>query len=81
MLNISRTLRWKETFILLSVIRLFIERSCHFVNAEGPLALHQLHEVEVDGEIVISLQGLDLDGDKVSKNDPYLILKKISTSY
>jgi len=51
------------------------------VNAEGPLALHQLHEVEVDGEIVISLQGLDLDGDKVSKNDPYLILKKISTSY
>ncbi len=31
-----------------------------------PLALHQLVEVEPGGEVVLKLNGLDVDGDKVS---------------
>ena len=33
--------------------------------ATPPLALHQLVEVEEGGEVVLSLSGLDLDGDAV----------------
>ena len=33
----------------------------------APIALHQLYEVEVNNEIVISLHGVDLDGDEVNQ--------------
>ena len=33
-----------------------------------PLALHQLVEVEPGGEVVLKLNGLDVDGDKVSRH-------------
>ena len=36
-----------------------------FIEAKLPLALHQLIEVETGGEVVLKLNGFDLDGDKV----------------
>jgi hypothetical protein len=36
------------------------------IKAILPLALHQLIEVDPGGEVVLKLNGFDLDGDKVS---------------
>ncbi|KAL7534559.1 hypothetical protein ACHAXR_005951 [Thalassiosira sp. AJA248-18] len=46
-------------FILLALLELWVANAQH-----APLALHHLHEVANGDEVVISLRGHDLDGDK-----------------
>jgi hypothetical protein len=45
---------------------IFFSILCETCIGTPPLALHQLVEVERGGEVVLKLNGLDVDGDKVS---------------
>ena len=57
--------RWSAVFSFFFILYVHCKKSSFCASAFDPLALHQLHEIDLEDEIVISLQGFDLDGDKV----------------
>ena len=59
---------WKFVLFIYALIR---HRGT--VRAHAPLALHHLYEVSHGEEVVISLRGHDLDGDKASYGRFYFV--------